>query len=103
MYYLDGYVVPWLQNTPQEQVRIGALRSRTMKEGWQRLAYNDSWPPDRRRYIAALGGKLNDPQGNLVFSYTVKKVIDFPVPSRDVTDQTLSGREFFNYSLSERV
>jgi hypothetical protein len=25
--------------------------------------------------------------------YTVKKVNDFPVPSRDVTNQTLSGRE----------
>jgi hypothetical protein len=25
--------------------------------------------------------------------YTVKKVIDFPVPSREVTNQTLSGRE----------
>ncbi len=25
--------------------------------------------------------------------YTVKKVIDFPVPSRDVTDHSLSGRE----------
>ncbi len=35
--------------------------------------------------------------------YNVKKVIDFPVPSRYVTDQTLSGREFFNYSRPERV
>jgi hypothetical protein len=25
------------------------------------------------------------------FSYTVKKVIDFPVPNRDVTYQTLPG------------
>jgi hypothetical protein len=25
--------------------------------------------------------------------YTVKKVIDFPVPRRGVTDQTLPGRE----------
>jgi hypothetical protein len=25
--------------------------------------------------------------------YTVKKVSDFPVPSRDVTNQTLPGRE----------
>jgi hypothetical protein len=29
--------------------------------------------------------------------YTVKKVINFPVPSRDVTYQTLPGREYFNY------
>jgi len=28
-------------------------------------------------------------------TYTVKKVSDFPVPSRDVTSQTLSGREWF--------
>jgi hypothetical protein len=26
-------------------------------------------------------------------TYTVKKVSDFPVPSRDVTNQTLPGRE----------
>jgi hypothetical protein len=25
-------------------------------------------------------------------------VVGFPVPSRDVTDQTLPGREYFNYS-----
>ncbi len=31
-------------------------------------------------------------------SHTVKKVILFPVPSRDVTNQALSGRELLNYS-----
>jgi hypothetical protein len=35
--------------------------------------------------------------------YTVKKVIVFPVPSRDVTNQTLPGREFLNYSRRGRV
>jgi hypothetical protein len=35
--------------------------------------------------------------------YTVKKVNDFPVPSRDVTDQTLPGRELLNYSRPGRV
>ncbi len=35
--------------------------------------------------------------------YTVKKVSHFPVPSRDVTDQTLSGREKLNYSRPGRV
>ncbi len=30
--------------------------------------------------------------------YTVKKVRHFPVLSRDVTNQTLLGRELFNYS-----
>jgi hypothetical protein len=34
--------------------------------------------------------------------YTKKKVSDFPVPSRDVTNQTLPGREL-NYSLLGRV
>jgi hypothetical protein len=34
--------------------------------------------------------------------YTVKKVIVFPVPSRDVTNQTLPGREKFNYSRPGR-
>jgi hypothetical protein len=29
----------------------------------------------------------------LVDLYTVKKVIVFPVPSQDVTNQTLAGRE----------
>jgi hypothetical protein len=35
--------------------------------------------------------------------YTVKKVIVFPVPRRDVTNQTLPGREKFNYSRAGRV
>jgi hypothetical protein len=35
--------------------------------------------------------------------YTVKKFIDFPVPSLDVTDQTLPGREKLNYSRPLRV
>ncbi len=35
--------------------------------------------------------------------YTVKKVYNFPVPSRAVTDQTLPGREKFNYSRPMRV
>ncbi len=29
----------------------------------------------------------------IIDTFTVKKVVEFPVPSRDVTDQTLSGRE----------
>ncbi len=28
-----------------------------------------------------------------VLPYTVKKVIDFPIPSRDITNQTLPGRK----------
>jgi hypothetical protein len=32
-----------------------------------------------------------------------KSVFEFPVPSWDVTDQTLSGREKFNYSRPGRV
>ncbi len=34
---------------------------------------------------------------------TVKKVIVFPVPSRDVTNQTLPGRELLTYSRPGRV
>ncbi len=30
----------------------------------------------------------------LVIQYTVKKVSDFPVPSRDVTNQTETGNNF---------
>jgi hypothetical protein len=33
-----------------------------------------------------------------VIQYTVKKIIDFSVPSRDVTNQTLPSREKFKYS-----
>jgi hypothetical protein len=29
--------------------------------------------------------------------YTVKKVTDFPVPSRDVTNQTLPGWEYYSH------
>jgi hypothetical protein len=35
--------------------------------------------------------------------YTVKKVIVFPVPSRDVSNQTLPGREEFNNYRPDRV
>jgi hypothetical protein len=35
--------------------------------------------------------------------YTVKKIIDIPVPSRDVTNKTLHGRELSNYSPLGRV
>ncbi len=35
--------------------------------------------------------------------YTVKKIIVFPVPSRDVAHQTLPSRELLNYSLPGRV
>jgi hypothetical protein len=42
------------------------------------------------------------PDISMPSSYTVKKVNHFPVPSRDVTDQTLSGREKLNYSRPGR-
>ncbi len=32
-----------------------------------------------------------------------KKVSGFPVPSRDVTNQTVPGREYLNYSRPGRV
>ncbi len=37
------------------------------------------------------------------WSYTVKKVSDFSVPTRDVTNQTLPGEEEFNNSRPGRV
>jgi hypothetical protein len=46
------------------------------------------------------------PRGKVVppkCGYTVKKVAHFPLPSRDVTNQTLPGRELFNYSRLGRV
>ncbi len=39
----------------------------------------------------------------LMASHTVIKVSDFPVPSQDATDQTLPGREYFNYSRPESL
>jgi hypothetical protein len=36
-------------------------------------------------------------------TYTVKKVNDFPVPSRDVTNQILLGWEKLNFSRPGRV
>jgi hypothetical protein len=40
------------------------------------------------------------PDGGL---YTVKKIVDFPVPRRDVTNQTLPGWELFNHYQPGRV
>jgi hypothetical protein len=34
--------------------------------------------------------------------YTVKKVSDFAIPSRDVTNQTLSGGEYLKFPAWER-
>jgi hypothetical protein len=39
----------------------------------------------------------------VAYIYTVKKVIVFPVPSRDVTNHTLPGRELLNYSRPGRI
>ncbi len=40
---------------------------------------------------------------NCLTKYTVKIFNDFPVPSRDVTNQTLPGQEQLNYSRPGRV
>ncbi len=42
-------------------------------------------------------------KANTIWLYSVKKVILFPVPSRDVTNQSLPGRELLNYSRPGRV
>ncbi len=44
------------------------------------------------------GGESGEGEG-----YTVKKVIFFPVPSRDVTNHTLPGRELLKYFWPGRV
>jgi hypothetical protein len=44
-----------------------------------------------------------DRNNELNARYTVKKVSGFPVPSRDVTNETLPGSEELNYSPSGRV
>ncbi len=41
--------------------------------------------------------------GTAAISFTGKKVIVFSVPSRDVTNQTLSGWKFSNYSPPESL
>ncbi len=46
----------------------------------------------RERSAPTQGTKLHT-QVRPRTNYTVKKVSQFPVPSRDVTDQTLPGRE----------
>jgi hypothetical protein len=43
--------------------------------------------------LAWLMGGSNPDSHGMRGEYTVKKVIDFPFPSRDVTNQTLPGRE----------
>jgi hypothetical protein len=43
-----------------------------------------------------MGGGNPDSRG-MREENTVKKVSDFPVPSRNATNQTLPGREEFNY------
>jgi len=40
---------------------------------------------------------------SVISLYTVKKVSDFPVPSRGVSNQALRGREKFHYSRPRRV
>ncbi len=49
-------------------------------------------PPTTGSILVALAGE---------HPCTVKKVSDFPVPSRDVKCQTLPGREKFNYSRAQ--
>ncbi len=47
--------------------------------------------------------RLSSVKKHNLYGCTVKKINYFPVPSRDVTDQTLPGREKFNYSRPGRV
>ncbi len=57
----------------------------------------------RKRGLAGMGGEAGEKMHQQAGSYTVKKVRRFPVPSRDATNQTLTGRELFKYSRPSRV
>ncbi len=50
---------------------------------------------------------MNTPGGSYdaqpILQYTVKKFSNFPVPSRDVTNQTLPEGELFNFSRPGRI
>jgi hypothetical protein len=72
---------------------------------WLRLAETRNPPPPtfRLTYEGAIGHwsakidiSLWPPDVNEGFPYTIKKVNNFPVPSRDVTNQTLPDREKIN-------
>ncbi len=61
----------------------------------------------RGRYVHTGTHRYASRQGcatlRVLTTYTVKKVIDFPVPRWEVTKQTLPGWEKFNYSRPGRV
>jgi hypothetical protein len=44
-------------------------------------------------HVIRLWHRVDVNQIDLNHTYTVKKLIDFPVPRRDVSDQTLPGRQ----------
>jgi hypothetical protein len=74
---------------------------------WARLLDGSYFPPP---FSTSITSRLAATLVALVMRWTpspaykpVKKFIDFPVPSRDVTDQTLPGREKINYSRPGRV
>jgi hypothetical protein len=53
-----------------------------------------------KNHMSGVHGNAKDTRNK---SYTVKKVIVFPVPKQDVTNQTLPGRELLYYSRPQRV
>ncbi len=56
---------------------------------------------ERRLVLAALAGAAQERPfvKSSCGVYTVKKVIDFPVPSGEVTNQTHPGRKKFDYKF----
>ncbi len=66
-------------------------------KSWNRCARCTS-PPQKKNLRNSFQRKKPNER-----TYTVKKVKDFPVPSRDGINQTFSGRELLNYSLAGRV
>jgi hypothetical protein len=69
------------------------------------VSYVHLYASDLPAHIKSIGrkGSQTDAHNCHIFLYTVKKVGDIPVSSRDVTYQILPGREKLNYSRLGRV
>ncbi len=89
----------------------GQSRRYSRRPGWRRWLQVcpcwARWSPqswvDLKRVERLLATTSTDLFNLDSWLYTVKKVNDFPVPSRDITYQTLPGREQFNFSRPGRV
>ena len=81
------------------------MQPRALREGHSRDLPELRLDPGGGRQRPGPGRQLCHPgrllpirSGTYTVLYTVKNISDFPVPSRDVTYQTLPDREFLNFS-----